>query len=131
MLLTEAVKQLCSVHAEGTDTEGSLDLWRGMKDLKATSDFQSSGGTELSPLSTTADPAIALNYSASTCQLLFKIHAACMIDRAADLSYLSAFPSECEFLYPPLTFLKPTGRRQDLTLGEREITVIELEPRKV
>ena len=27
----------------------------------------------------------------------------------ADLSFLSAFPAEAEFLYPPLTYMEPKG----------------------
>ena len=30
----------------------------------------------------------------------------------ADVQWLSAFPGEAEILYPPLTYLKPTGRLQ-------------------
>ena len=31
---------------------------------------------------------------------------------ASDISWLSAFPGEKEVLFPPLTFLKPTGRAE-------------------
>ena len=31
------------------------------------------------------------------------------MERGAPLQWLSAFPGESEFLYPPLTYLKPTG----------------------
>ena len=30
----------------------------------------------------------------------------------ADVQWLSAFPGEAEILYPPLTYLQPTGRSQ-------------------
>ena len=36
--------------------------------------------------------------------------------RGAPLQWLSAFPAEAELLFPPLTFLKPTGRTQEVVL---------------
>ena len=36
------------------------------------------------------------------------------MDRGADLAWCSAFPGEKEFLFPPLTYLKPTGRREEV-----------------
>ena len=44
-----------------------------------------------------------------------------------DISYLSAFPNEAEYLYPPLTFLKPTGRQQLVEAKAMTFTVIEVE----
>ena len=35
----------------------------------------------------------------------------------ADVQWLSAFPDEAEFLYPPLTYLKPTSNRHGQVLG--------------
>ena len=52
------------------------------------------------------------------------------MERGADLTYLSAFPGEAEFLFPPLTYMKPTGRRQTCALegGGPIFTVIEVTP---
>ena len=36
------------------------------------------------------------------------------LQRGADLTFLSMFPSEAETLYPPLTFVQPTGRVQEM-----------------
>ena len=41
--------------------------------------------------------------------LVFKVRSTSFMDRGADLTFLSAFPAEQEFLFPPLTFLEPTG----------------------
>ena len=49
--------------------------------------------------------------------------------RACPVSFLSAFPGEAEYLFPPLTYLQPTGRREVVTLGDAEYTVVEVEPR--
>ena len=51
------------------------------------------------------------------------------MDRGADLSYLSAFPAEAEFLYPPLTFLAPTGQREEVSVEGVTFTVVEVSPR--
>ena len=50
-------------------------------------------------------------------------------DRGADLQYLSAFPAEAEVLFPPLTFLRPTGVTTHKQFGLASFTVIEVEPR--
>ena len=41
---------------------------------------------------------------------------------------LSAFPAEKELLYPPLTFLQPTGWSMEHSVGGVKFTVIEVEP---
>ena len=61
------------------------------------------------------------------------------MDRGANLRYLSAFPAENEFLYPPLTFLQPTGLQEVVEVkipGDSSacsscvtFTIIEAEPR--
>ena len=93
-------------------------------------------------MSTTADLAIAVQYSLtpSPCKssLLFRIVTNSFMQRGADLQFLSAFPGEAEYLYPPLTFLRPTGRVVEIGisnddvpgLGDAEVnyTVMELEP---
>ena len=50
-------------------------------------------------------------------------------DRGASMGYLSAFPAEAEYLFPPLTFLKPTGRREEINAAGRHFMVLEMEPR--
>ena len=93
----------------------------------------SEGGTELAPMSTSSDVSVALHYSSQAeKRLIFKIVTANFLDRGADLRYLSAFPAEAEFLYSPLTYLRPTGRHQSVLLGEGdervECTVVEVVP---
>ena len=61
-------------------------------------------------------------------RLLFKIKTKSFMQRGADLQYLSAFPAEKELLYPPLTFLQPTGWSMEHSVGGVKFTVIEVEP---
>ena len=39
------------------------------------------------------------------------------MERGADIAFLSAFPGEAEALFPPLTYLKPTGRQHVLNFN--------------
>ena len=98
------------------------DLWRGMSNMGTAAEFEASGGSEMAPMSTTADPAVAIAYGQSSNALLFKIKASSFMNRGADISFLSAFPEESEFLYPPLTFIRPTGRKEVISFAESEIS---------
>ena len=71
---------------------------------------------------------VAVEYSMSESSLLFKIKTKSFMQRGADLQYLSAFPAEKELLYPPLTFLQPTGWSMEHAVGGVKFTVIEVEP---
>ena len=69
-------------------------------------------------------------YGTSEHALLFKIRCSSFMNRGADVSFLSAFPNEKEYLYPPLTYLKPTGRKEVVKFAKpmnMEFTVIEAE----
>ena len=70
-------------------------------------------------------------YTNSTSQrgVLLRVRTNSSMERGADLTYLSAFPGEREFLFKPLTFLQPVGAPKKLTLAGRAIVVIDVEPR--
>ena len=101
-----------------------------MKNLRTARQFRRDGGTELATMSTSADLSVALAYSRSPSSLLLKIRTKSFMDRGADIAFLSAFPSESELVYPPLTYLRPTGQsmEEELDDGSMKITVIEVEP---
>ena len=46
-----------------------------------------------------------------------------------ELLQIAAFPDEAEVLYPPLTYLLPTGREDCLAVDSVEYSIIEVEPR--
>jgi len=131
--LKEAIGKLRAVGAL-EDKEGSsqtntlLDLWRGMRNTEVTEEFMQHGGTELAPMSTTSDLEVAVQYSSAAQSLLFKVKTDSFMQRGASIQYLSAFPHEAEFLYPPLTFLKPTGKRTTLRHKDVSYTVVEVVP---
>ena len=117
--LTDAIKRLRAVHVDCSDIDGScdsvgtgddvsIDLWRGMKDVvvESSSEFQANGGSEFAPMSTTSNLDVAVAYGMSQRSLLFKITSKNFMARGADISYLSCFPGEQEYLFPPLTFVR-------------------------
>jgi len=114
-------------------SKDALVLWRGLRNTNVTDAFTQVGGTELAFMSTTSDIRIAAQYSMSPDSLLFKIVNDSFMSIGADINWLSTFPGEGEFLYPPLTYLKPTGRSASgISIKKgREVlnfTVVEVKP---
>ena len=83
---------------------------------------------QLAPMSTTTDIKTAVSYSMSNESLLFKIVTRNGLQRGADLQWVSAFPAEAEILYPPLTYLQPTGSTQVIEVNNCRLTVVEVVP---
>jgi hypothetical protein len=113
--------------------ERNIVVWRGMRNMRATEAFMRDGGTEPAFMSTTTDPRVAVRYALSPHSLLFKIVAPNFMAFGAELQWLSAFPAEAEVLFPPLTFLQPTGRTDRVDAVDRDgrpvaFTVIEVTP---
>ena len=74
------------------------------------------GGVEAAFMSTTTERTVAMDYAqrkgadgAPRPSMLFHIKMG-MIDKGANVSFLSQFPSECEILFAPLTGLEVTSR---------------------
>jgi hypothetical protein len=87
-----------------------------MRDLHATDAFMRRGGTKLAPMSTTTDLDIAVRYARAGrgARVFAFSHPLEQVHESlgCDLTYFSAFPHEREALYPPLTYLQPTGKVQ-------------------
>ena len=137
--IDEAIKRLRASTAQSFEQNtgaGELKentyLWRGIKNTRITEDFLQGrrGGTELGLMSTTRDLKIAVEYSKSLDGngLLLKFKLDNIKQFGADVSWLSAFPTEEEILYPPLTFLQPTGRVETTTINGVAFTTVELQP---
>lgn len=113
-----------------------LDLWRGMNNLTIPDEFLQTGGAELAPMSTTTSLEVALKYAFQGPKaFLFLVRTRNYLDRGADISWLSCFPQECEYLYRPITTLVPrknSGQviKYDVTVDNKTITVIEVDPMK-
>jgi len=78
------------------------------------------GGTELAFMSTTADPKVAVFYAGTGPGSVFMIDYT-IASRAADISFLSQFPHEKEFLFPPNTMLECTRHE---TRGDKRLVVV-------
>ena len=72
------------------------------------------GGVEMAFLSTTKDRNVALEYASNghSSSHVFEMQMG-MVDRGADLSWLSQYPHEQEICFPPLTGLEVQGTRVD------------------
>ena len=127
---TVAIRVLwdCCADAFTTLARGREDLWRGMRNAEIPEEFLQLGGTELAPMSTTTDLAVAMEYCASKNALILRLNTASFMERGADISFLSAFPTEKEVLYPPLTFMRATGAKQTVKIGDSNVTIMEVIP---
>ncbi|CAK0900183.1 unnamed protein product [Prorocentrum cordatum] len=133
--VSEGIKKLRTAYAidvEEGSKKSQLTLWRGLKNMKISEDFLADrqGGTELAPMSTTSNLEVAAKYASSGESVLLKISLDNFMQFGADLEWLSAFPGEAEVLYPPLTYLQPTGREPqvvELKSGHK-FTVYEVKP---
>lgn len=106
-------------------------LWRGMRDLHATNSFLVRGGTELAPMSTTTNINIAARYARAgrdNHSLVFRLRSSTFMNLGCDLMAFSAFPHEKEALYPPLTYLQPTGKPHQLVYDGCTYTILDVEP---
>jgi hypothetical protein len=115
----------------GSERARDVILWRGMRDLSTTPAFLARGGTELAPMSTTTDIHVAVQYARAGRggeSLLFRLRSSTFMNLGCDLTPFSAFPHEREALYPPLTYLQPTGKPHRLRYGGCTFTVLEMEP---
>ena len=80
-------------------------------------------------MSTTSELDVALCYaSGGQASLIFKLHTATFMERGVSIAFLSAFPAEAEVLFPPLTYLRPSGRTLSKRVGDLDVTVIEVVP---
>jgi len=127
------LKSLTSLKEFPSDSGGKkkTTLWRGMRNMEVSADFREMGGTEQAFMSTTTNMSVAVSYALSGGALLFKINAQTFMQSGAELSWLSAFPGENECLYPPLTYLSPTGRMQTVTVEARILHSGDPEPQRI
>jgi hypothetical protein len=114
-VLPGAIKKLRAHAANNDSGKEPLELFRGMSNKELFDTFMVEGGSELAPMSSTAELWVALKYSqgpARSISTLLWIRTENVMDRGVDLEWLSAFPHEKEFLYPTLCFLRPIRERR-------------------
>ena len=91
--------------------------------MKVDKTFESVGGTEMAVMSTTSDKEVALSYASSDCPLVFK-YTTVGLTRGVKIQFLSLYPKEVEYVYPPLTFLTSIGH----SYKEGNVTSVEVSP---
>ena len=125
-LIDDAVKKLRSVDA--SQGLGKMDLFRGMSNVKVSKELYEKGGAELAPMSTTPNLGVAIEYaSGGEHAVIMRLRTTSHMNRGADISFLSAFPSEEEILFPPLTYLRPLGTMR-VKKGKRNYVIVDVEP---
>jgi len=124
------IKQLRGLDADGESATAEISLWRGFTDMQVSEGFKVKGGSEYAPMSTTTDPEVAIGYAVrkgmTNGSLLMKLKTCNNLQRGAELTWLSLFPGEAETLFPPLTFLQPTGKEQTMEHKGIKLTILEV-----
>ncbi len=128
LFISDAIRLFRAVAANEPDANAERIFWRGMKDLGIKEQFRAEGGTDYACVSTTASQEVAvLNFAASSLPLVFRVVTKNFMNRGADISFLSVFPDEQEFLYPPLTYLHCVKMELE-TLCNVQLLVATVEP---
>lgn len=122
--LDEALRKLKAVGQNGAQAQQEVTLWRGMANVKVMDEFMRVGGTELAPMSTSLSKQTALSYARSDTPLVFRYDTR-GLTRGCSIDFLSVYPGEQEFLYPPLTYLFCKER-----VVEDGVTIIAVEPQQ-
>ena len=135
MCVSDGLKDLRGLDAESDDVVEVVDFFRGFSDTRVTEEFMKKGGTQTAPMSTSKDYDIACGYAIRKGEgkgaLLMKIVTNNNLQRGADLTFLSMFPGEAETLFPPLTFVQPTGKTEDIQIKTSDgntftLTIVEV-----
>jgi hypothetical protein len=117
----DALKKLRRVNANAADCNEPRVFWRGLADRRVPDDVMARGGTELGCLSTSALQEEARKWASP---LLFKIVARDCMSWGVDVSWLSMYPDEQEWLFSPLMYLNFKGR----TTAEDGTEQVEVHP---
>ena len=86
-------------------------------------EYGAKGGVEFGFMSTTTNREVAVHYARGEAALIFEIQLG-LVDRGADLSWLSQYSHEKEICFPPLTAL----RVRELHI-DGSVLIVELDPR--
>jgi hypothetical protein len=129
--ISEGIKRLRTVKGKYGELEAAV-FWRGMEDTAMSEEFQKVGGTEYGCLSTSERRTVAEEFAKVgkvKCPMIFKFVTESAMQRGADISFLSVYPSEKEVLYPPLTYLAPIpGKVRTKMIGGVEVLIVEVRP---
>jgi hypothetical protein len=75
-------------------------------------------------MSTSKSDKVAESFAKSKCPLIFKFETTSFMTRGADIGFLSVYPGEEEFLYPPLTFLRSIEAKKERIGDNGELALV-------
>ena len=131
LILDEALRKLRKVEAtrDQQSYASTKILYRGMSDVEMDlEDFKRVGGNELALMSTTADPKIALSYASRGQVGLLLRYSTIGQTRGVSIDFLSLYPKEIEFLFPPLTNLTYDVAQEGEETSRNGLVVIPVRP---
>ena len=126
--INDGIRKLRAVPALRGDVLARRTFWRGVADLGLSQQFFTEGGTELACMSTSVSKEQASIFAGAHSPLMLKFTASSIMQLGADVAFLSARPAEGEFLYPPLTYLRPLGPARTEQFRGRAVLVADVEP---
>jgi hypothetical protein len=126
--INEGIRRLQTVHAQKGNVLQERIFWRGVADQGLDENFFQQGGTEFACSSTSLEKGVAFGFAGAECPLLLKFKTNGILNLGADVSFLSVYPTECEMLYPPLTYLKPLSSPVRELYHGTTVLVAEVEP---
>ena len=69
-------------------------------------------------MSTSSSLSVVAKYAKSDTPLIFRFKIDSPMELGVDIKWLSMYPDESEFLYPPLTFIKPLYKQEIKNTGK-------------
>merc|ERR1711871_406903 len=98
----DACKKMRSRNADYAEATSPRVFWRGLRDVRVSDEVMQSGGAELGCFSTSESRSEALKWATP---LLLKVVASDWLSWGVDISWLSMYGDEAEWLFPPLMYL--------------------------
>jgi len=106
LLIERALKKLRANHWQANKKFKTFYLWRGLKDRTLGSLAELAGGCDPACMSATPNLGIVAQYAQSKQPLIIRFKVDSPMDLGANIAWLSLFPTEEEYVYPPLTYIK-------------------------
>jgi hypothetical protein len=128
-ILAQAIKKLRAWAANSEEAYKPVELFRGMSNRMIFDSFMVNGGTELAPMSAHPELWVELQYAhhSGCINTLLWIRTESFMDRGVQLDWLSAFPHDLEYLWPPLAFFKPIRMEPIvLKIGSSAYQIVEV-----
>jgi hypothetical protein len=114
-VLREAINMLraAAVAAASEPSGEPIYLFRALSNIALPNDFIKTGGGEVGFMSATSDKSVMMAYASggsSGCNTVFKLCVPGLESCGVSISAFSCLPGDAEYVFPPLTYLRPTGK---------------------